>query len=154
MGVGLYPRHFVPRPASCIYTPPLIRKSPFYRDYSVVIYTFYFYILRPFYKWSRNIIIEILILLIEEVSLYGLNIPFYIGSYYRVSLLHLLLGLNVTSIVEAGLYPRHFVPRPASCIYTLPLIGKSHFYRVYSHYINGFLFLLLRPFVKYVNIFY
>jgi len=34
---------------------------------------FYFFILRPFYKWSRNIIIEILI-------------------YYRVSLLHLTIA--------------------------------------------------------------
>ena len=108
VGVGLYPRHFVPRPASRrrAYTHHhhLSGNRPFISLLLIIFMAFYFFILRPFYKWSRNIIIEILIyykgLTIAShycISLLHLTIASIIASHSMVSLLHLTIASIIAS---------------------------------------------------------
>jgi len=122
-------------PQASIHTPyHLSGNRPFIDLLIIIFMAFYFFILRPFYKWSRNIIIEILI----------------IRSHYRVSLLHLTIrshcdlfcgGRTMSSSLRSS-------GRAAGeHIHTLTLIGKSPFYRLSSYNINHFYFFIIETFL-------
>jgi len=78
MGVGLYPRHFVPRgePQASIYIPYHLSGN------------------RPFI----DLLVSPLFIIVETFLSNSL-ISIYSNTYYMVSLLHLLYGLTIASII-------------------------------------------------------
>ncbi len=128
MGVGLYPRHFVPRgePQASIYIPYHLSGN------------------RPFIDLLMSPLF-----IIVETFLSNSLISIYSNTYYMVSLLHLLYGLTIASIIMGLTTMSHYdlfyggrtissslrssASEPQASLFTIiPLIGKSPFYRHHS----------------------